>query len=298
MTRLTDDELIQEIKRRFDNNNRALHDLRMLTRKLEDMNKKLMDSEVLKSNFISNIKNELNNPLTSVLILSKNLASGEYTMEEAREIARSIYYELFNLDFQLRNIFAAAEIEAGEIQMSIANVDVDNLITSTLDSFKHLIEEKKLQVEYTFINKQEEIPYFKIDPSKLQLIMSNLIANAIEFSEEGGFFEIRAWKHTSYLNMIISDRGPGIDEEFHGLIFERFRQLDTGAKKRHKGHGLGLSIVKSLIELMEGTITVTSKVGMGTIFTLFIPEAKTEGAVGMFSEDGNEFFFEEGEERF
>lgn len=69
--------------------------------------------------------------------------------------------------------------------MSIANVDVDNLITSTLDSFKHLIEEKKLQFEYTFINKHEEIPFFKVDPSKLQLILSNLIANAIEFSEIG-----------------------------------------------------------------------------------------------------------------
>ncbi len=298
MTRLSDDELIQEIKRRFDNNNKALHDLRMLTRKLEDMNKKLMDSETLKSNFISNIKNELNNPLTSVLILSKNLSLGAFDPEEAKEMSRSIFHELFDLDFQLRNIFAAAEIEAGDTQMSIANVDIDNLISNTIDSFNHLIEKKGLVADYSFINKNEEIPYFKTDPAKLQLVLSNLIANAIEFSNPGSSFEVKAWKHTTYLNMIVSDNGPGIDEEVQGFIFERFRQLETGSRKRYKGHGLGLSIAKSLIDLMEGTITVTSKVGMGTIFTIFIPEAKTDGGVGMFSEDGNEFFFEEEEEKF
>ncbi len=298
MNRLSDDELIQEIKRRFDNNQKALYDLRMMTRKLEDINKRLMDSETLKSNFISNIKNELKNPITNILLLSKGLITGDFDCNEAKAVAKSIYAELFNLDFQLRNIFTAAEIEAGDIQLSIANVDVDHLIRSTIDFFNHLIEEKSLEVDYCFINKHEEIPYFKADPSKLQIVLSNLIANAIEFSPQGGSFEIKAWKHSTYLNIIVADKGPGIDEDLQSMIFERFRQLETGSSKRHRGHGLGLSICKSLIDLMNGTITVTSKVGMGTIFTLFLPEGKTEGVVNIFSEDGNEFFFEEEVERF
>ncbi|MFQ3574680.1 MAG: HAMP domain-containing sensor histidine kinase [Thermodesulfovibrionales bacterium] len=296
MTRFTDDELINEIKKRFDENKKAVYDLRMLTRKLEDMNKKLMDSESLKSNFISNIKNELNNPLTSVLILSKGLLNKDFDLEQAKEISKTIYAELFNLNFQLTNIFVAAEIEAGECVLSISNVDVDNLITNTIESFRHLTDEKNLLVDYMFINKNEDSPYFKTDAAKLQIIISNLIANAIEFSDKGSSFELKVWKHESFLNLIISDRGPGIDEEHQGIIFERFRQLDTGITKKYKGHGLGLSICKALIELLQGTITVTSKIGMGTIFTLFIPEAKLDSSVGIFSEDGNEFFFEEGEE--
>jgi len=298
MNRLSDDELIQEIKRRLDNNQKALYDLRMLTRKLEDMNKRLMDSETLKSNFISNIKNELKNPLTNILLLSKGLITGDFDCDEARGVAKSIFAELFNLDFQIRNIFTAAEIEAGDIQMGVANVDIDHLIKSTIDSFNHLIEERSLRVDYCFINKHEETPFFKTDPSKLQIVLSNLIANAIEFSPQGGSFEIKALKHNSYLNIIVADKGPGIDDEMQSVIFERFRQIETGPSKRHRGHGLGLSICKSLIDLMDGTITVTSKVGMGTIFTIFLPEVKAEEVVNVFSEDGNEFFFEDKEERF
>lgn len=296
MTRLTDEELLNEIKRRLEENKKAVYDLRMLTRKLEDMNKKLMDSESLKSNFISNIKNELNNPLTTVLILSKGLVDKEFDLDQAKEIAKTLYAELFNLNFQLTNIFAAAEIEAGECVLSISNVDVDNLINNTLDSFKHRIEEKNLSVDYMFINKNESSPYFKTDASKLQLVISNLVANAVEFSDTGSSFELKVWKHDSFLNLIISDRGPGIDEENQSVIFERFRQLETGYTKRYKGHGIGLSICKALVELLQGTITVTSKIGMGTIFTLFIPEAKLDSSVTVFAEDGNEFFFEEGEE--
>ncbi|HIJ59839.1 MAG TPA: HAMP domain-containing histidine kinase [Nitrospirae bacterium] len=297
MKNFTDDELIAEIKKRFDDNKKALHDLRMLSRKLEDMNKKLMESESMKTNFISNIKNELNNPLTNALLLSKSLSDGEISEEQIKEISSSIFSELFNLDFQLTNIFAAAEIEAGTSPMSISNVNVDELITDVLDNFRHLIKQKNLTYDYSFVNKNEENPYFKIDSTKLQLILKNLVANAIEFNEGGGNFDIKARKHTTYLNLIISDNGPGIDLDHQELIFERFRQLDTGANKKHKGHGLGLSICKTLIDMMEGTITVTSKVGMGTIFTIFIPESKIDINVGIFSDSGNEFFFDE-EEKF
>lgn len=297
MKNFTDDEIIAEIKKRFDDNKKALHDLRMLSRKLEDMNRKLMESESMKSNFISNIKNELNNPLTNALLLSKSLADGDISVEQTREISSSIYSELFNLDFQLTNIFAAAEIEAGTSPMSVANVDIDELIRDVLDNFSHLINQKNLKYDYHFINKNEDTPYFKVDSSKLQLIIKNIVANAIEFSYEGGSFDIKAWKHSTYLNLIISDNGPGIDEDFQEAIFERFRQLDTGANKQHKGHGLGLSICKTLVDMMEGTITVTSRVGMGTIFTIFIPESKIDIDTGIFSDSGNEFFFEE-EEKF
>ncbi|MGD0281591.1 MAG: sensor histidine kinase, partial [Dissulfurispiraceae bacterium] len=106
MSEHSDIELIEEMKKRFEEKNRALHDLRMMTRKLEDVNRKLQESEALKSNFLSNIRNEINNPLTSILVVAAEIAAVQGAgCEECISMAGIIYKEAFDLDFQLRNIF-------------------------------------------------------------------------------------------------------------------------------------------------------------------------------------------------
>lgn len=296
MSILTDNELIEELRKRFELNRKALYDLRVMTGKLEDMNKKLVESEAMKSHFISNIKNEINNPLTSVLLLSKELAY-EDAPDPAQVacITQTIYREIFSLDFQLRNIFAAAEIEAGEAVPSISNVDVDMLIQSSLDSLKHKSEEKSLVVKYTFIDKNEGVELFKTDSEKLQLIILNLLGNAIEYTPAGSLIELKVWRHDGHLNLLVADSGTGLNEEEQKVIFDRFRQLDSGVSKNYSGHGLGLSVVKAMVEMLNGTISVTSRKGYGCIFTVFIPQAKSDSVVDVFSDDGNEFFFEEEE---
>lgn len=292
MQKLTDSELIEEVKKRFEDNNRALHDLRVMTKKLEDVNRKLQESESLKSNFLANIRNEINNPLMSILGLSKELTSTTPSdIEKVTNLAEIIYSEAFELDLQLRNIFAAADLEAGETVQSIARVNIDKLLGSTIETFIRRADEKKIKVSYNPLDKAGEDPHFNTDSEKLYIIMSNLIDNAIKFSQEGGLVELKAWIDNEHLNITVKDSGIGINESELGVIFDRFKQLDSGLLKSHKGHGIGLSITKALIELLNGTITADNADGKGSIFRVAIPASGSETDVGMLSEDGNEFIF-------
>lgn len=298
MSELTDLELIEEVKKRFEAKNKALFDLKMITRKLEDVNRKLQESEALKSNFLSNIRNEINNPLTSILVMSDNITSGKSSScEECASMAAIIYTEAFNLDFQLRNIFAAAEIEAGESFPAVTKVDVHKLIVNVIDSYRHIANKKQVTICFDCASEPAapgpSVPFFKTDPDKLQIIISNLLSNAVKYSRDGSRVILKAWMHDGQLNIMQEDSGIGIDEADQQVIFERFRQLETGTTKSYLGQGLGLSVTKALVELLNGTVSVASIKGKGSIFTVLVPESKTEGEVDAFSDEGNEFIFED-----
>jgi signal transduction histidine kinase len=296
MSEHTDIELIEEMKKRFEEKNKALYDLRMITRKLEDVNKKLQESEAVKSNFLSNIRNEINNPLTSILVMADDIASGKgVSCEECAAMAGIIYTEAFNLDFQLRNIFVAAEIEAGEAFPAISNVDVYKLILGVIETYGNLAKQKQVTISFDWASESADELFFKTDAEKLQTIVSNLLSNAVKYSPEGSKVMVKAWRHEGHLNILQEDSGIGIDESDQQAIFERFRQIESGSTKSYSGHGLGLSVTKALVELLNGTISVASIKGKGSIFTVLIPESKAEAGVDVFSDEGNEFIFEDQE---
>lgn len=298
MSKLTDSELIEELKNRFDDKDKALFDLKVTTRKLEDVNRKLQESEALKSDFLSNIRNEINNPLTSIIGMSREIKSGPPTDSSTLySLASTIFNEAFNLDFQLHNIFAAAEVEAGETTLSSSNVDLKKLMLDVIDSFRHIAEENRLSVNFDCKAEQADCHFFRTDPEYLQVIASNLLSNALKYTPEGGTVTISVNRHEGCLDLVVEDSGIGIDEANYQVIFERFRQLDTGATKKYGGHGLGLSITRALVELLNGSISVKSVLNKGTVFTVVLPEAEPGMASGVFSEEGNEFMFDE-EEKF
>ena len=289
--RIADEMLLDELKKRLEENRIAVANLRAMTQNLESVNEKLRQSESLKSDFLSNIRNEINNPLMSIMGMAKQIMDGNADADTARVMSGTIYHEAFDLDFQLRNIFAAAEIEAGETTVSVAQVDVTALVRGLIAAFGHKAAEKRLTVVF---EPGEEPLTFRTDPDKLQKVLANLLANAIEFNREGKRVTIRAWRERARLNMSIADEGLGIPERDRKKVFDRFVQLEAGIRKRHKGHGLGLSITKALVEMLEGTITLTGTEGNGCVFTVSIAELGTDRAVDVTSGDGNEFIFEGG----
>ncbi|MBF0141921.1 MAG: HAMP domain-containing histidine kinase [Magnetococcales bacterium] len=295
MTTLSDDELIAELKKRFDHTKQALYDVKMITRKLEEVNKKLEASEQVKSNFVSHMKNEINNPLSSILGLSQQLISGIGNDPElVSSVARMIHSEAFGLDFQLRNIFAAAELESGETDLHVSIVEVDTLVRETVELFSHLMEDKSLSVSVNFDSLAEGVPLlFKTDSEKLQLVLANLISNAVEFNNEGGEVVISVMVADSALTISVKDSGIGISTDQIHRIFDRFHQLESGRRKSHKGHGLGLSITKAISDLMEGIVAVDCSGGQGCTFTVTIPEVQVDVEADAFSVDGNEFFFDD-----
>lgn len=291
---IDDEKLLDELRKKLEENRIAVADLRAMTRNLEAVNEKLRQSESLKTDFLSNIRNEINNPLTSIMGLIKQIVDKKADADRAREIAGMIYHEAFDLDFQLRNIFAAAELEAGETAPSVALVDVAALVRNLLAAFGHKAAEKKVFLDFQCACPDEDGMTFKTDPEWLQKVISNLLANAIEFCREGKSVALRVWREGVRLNIAIADEGPGIPEADRKKVFDRFIQLDTGVRKRHKGHGLGLSIAKALVEMLNGSIMLSGNTGNGCVFTVSLAEMETGRPVDVTSGDGNEFIFGDG----
>jgi signal transduction histidine kinase len=294
MEKIDDEMLLDELKKRLEENRIAVANLRTMTQNLEAVNEKLRQSESLKTDFLSNIRNEINNPLTSIMGLTKQIVDKKSDADRAREIAGMIYHEAFDLDFQLRNIFAAAELEAGEIISSVALVDVAGLVRNQRAAFAHKAAEKKVSLNFQCVSPDGDGITFKTNPEWLQKVISNLLANAIEFCHEGKNVTLRVWLEGVRLNIAIADEGPGIPEADRKKVFDRFVQLDTGVRKRHKGHGLGLSIVKALVGMLNGSIVLADNNGNGCVFTVSLAEMETGGLVDVTSGDGNEFIFGDG----
>jgi len=299
MKKMTDTELIDELKQRLIDKENALQDLQQLTGELKTANRKLEESEAMKSHFISNITNEIINPFASIIGLSRSILS--VSKEEWKKVITMvslIHAEAFNLDFQLRNIFVAAKIEAGEISPEIMRVDVHSLINSMIDTFKFVDKRRCITINYqTEISGNADEPfYFNTDSEWLRLILSNLISNAVKYSFDKGIIEIRSWMEGDVLHISVKDEGTGISEDNQKTIFDRFKRLDSGINSINRGHGLGLSINKALLDFLNGKIEVKSKKDNGATFTIFIPESQEES--GGMSPDGNEFLFETEEENF
>lgn len=296
---LTDSELLAELQRRFELNRKALDELKVLNKELMQLNKKLEESEALKSHFISNITNEIINPFTSIIGLSKAILSvDKENWKKVISMVALIHSEAFNLDFQFRNIFVAAKIEAGEIKPEIIQVDVNNLLESVIESFKYELRKKNLKVEYSYnaSNNSVNPKIFKTDPEKLKLIVANLLSNAVKFSFEAGIIEIIANRDVNTLTISVKDHGIGISKENHKIIFDRFKRLDTGINSLNRGHGLGLSVNKAIIDMLNGSIDIESELGKGACFTISIPEANVD--VDDLATDANEMFFDQDAEIF
>lgn len=287
--KITDDELLEELRFRIENHKKTISELKDASKELKEVNDKLNESESLKSHFISNITNELINPFASILALSTEiLEMKEADWSKVKFMTSLIHTETFYLDFQLRNIFAAARIEAGEAFPEINNVEINSLISNTMDLFISETTKRNILINYNKIAEQK----IKTDPSKLKLIIINLLSNAVKFSKNNSEVSVTIEFKDSKLSLKVHDNGIGIPDNFKNNIFDRFSKYDSTINSVIRGQGLGLSIVKAYIDILEGTIKVESEQGKGTTVTFVIPESNVES--NDFA-DGNELIFDEGD---
>ena len=287
---LTNEELLAELKRRFDLNNSMLMAEKSLTTQLNAVNEKLIFSEDLKTNFLSNIRNEINNPIASILELSKNILEGNMDTDSMKRFGMLIHSEAFDLDFQFKNIFLSADIEAGESPLSVISVNVGSILNNIISSFSYRMEKKKINV--SFDNQIDSKAFFHTDSEKFHLIMSNLLANAITFNREGGSIKIIAKIEDDQLIISVQDTGISISDKNKERIYDRFLQLDSGSVKTYGGHGLGLTVTKAMLEIIQGEISLDTEEGIGSKFMVTINQFKNIGeGSGISSTDGNDFLF-------
>jgi len=299
MQKLNDEELLKAIKLRFDNYKTSLDELQVLTKELQNANMRLEESESMKSHFISNITNEIINPFTSIMALAKSILKvKKEDWKKVISMVALIHSEAFNLDFQFRNIFVAAKLEGGDVLPEVLRVDIKHLIHNLIDDFKIEAKKKRLHIETEFLLPEHETEeyYFKTDPEKLKLILSNLLFNAIKYSYADERIDLKVELENDVLEISVKDYGTGISKENQQVIFDRFKRLDSGINSINRGHGLGLSINKALLDLMDGQIGVNSELGEGAEFVISVPESQKE--VEGFATDDSELFFSDDEEIF
>ncbi|NSW44234.1 MAG: PAS domain S-box protein [Bacteroidales bacterium] len=227
-------------------------------------------SDRLKTSFLNNISHEIRTPLNAILgftdLLSKRNVSAEKSAQYL-SIIKASGNHLLNV---ITNIINVATIEAGEEKIYYQKTNINQLIQHIIQSLSPLITNKKINIQLT-----EWLPddkkWILTDETKLQQIVSNLLTNAIKFTEEG-YIHIKVKQQDQQLILNVKDTGIGIDESLQPYIFERFMQVEEIAKKHpHSGMGLGLSLVKSYVTIMGGTISLNSKVGVGSEFNIVLP---------------------------
>lgn len=236
-----------------------------------------------KSEFLANMSHELRTPLNSLLLLARSLAEDREgnLSEEQLESARIIQGSGDELLALINEILDLAKIEAGRMDLDLANVALADLAESVDASFAHMAADKGLDFE----TRVEDDAPSKIvtDAKRLQQVVKNLVSNALKFTERGSV-EVRFHRPSSDVNLSRSgldrgktiaisviDTGIGIAADQQRVIFEAFQQVDGTAARRYSGTGLGLSISRELAKLLGGEIQLSSTPGKGSTFTLFLP---------------------------
>ena len=272
------------------------------SKELKKVNEKLKESESLKSHFLSNVTNEIVNPFASILGLSQSIMAlniSEY--EKIKPLAQLIHAEAFNLDFQLKNIFAAAKIEAGLAQPELTNVNINSLIESIIENYKYKAQQKELKIKFHYRSNKpgNNTQEFPTDSEKLKLIMSNLLNNSIKYSNAAQKIEINSSiSANDELVITVKDYGVGIKPEDQEKLFDRFVKGESTIHSLNEGYGLGLSVAKSYVESLEGKITIESELNKGATFTIYLPRPKDTSYLEGYSDDGNEIFFQDTDEEF
>ena len=224
-----------------------------------------------KSNFVANVSHELKTPLALLSLFSEILELGRVNSEEKKtEYYRILRHESMRLNKVIDNILDFSKIEAGRKTYNFAHSDMAEVIENVLSSYRYQIVNSGFDVQ---TNIQPDLPAVLIDRDAMAQAISNLIDNAIKYSGEEKQLSIKTQTLGSDLSIEIADHGIGIPRDEQAKVFEKFYRVGNGLVHDVKGSGLGLSLVKHIIEAHQGTISVESDVGKGSRFTILLPLA-------------------------
>ena len=281
---ISNKELLNEIQSRFEQRDTIITDSKQMLKKLEDMNKKLSQAEANRSKFMSIIKNEFNNPLFSMISLSKSLIKSS-SDDKVQMIGNSLYEESLMLNFQIKNIITAAEIESGTIDLQLSKINFTDIIVQIKEELQFPILNKQILLDINILNNSDVFQ----DREKLYLILINLISNAVEYSPKNSKVIIEMLEEIDDIKIIVKDNGEGIEESQKENIFKRFVQAHSGMNRIQRGQGLGLSVIKDLVDFLGGDIKLDSKKDEYTMFEIVLPKhASSEES--MFDDD--DFMFD------
>jgi PAS domain S-box-containing protein len=223
----------------------------------------------IKDEFLATMSHELRTPLTSILGWSNLLTTGNLD-EQASKCAIEAIFRSARLQRQLiDDLLDISRIINGKLRLEVREVELAPLIEAVVDGMRPAARSKNIHLQAAL---DPRVSPISGDPDRLQQIIWNLLSNAIKFTPKGGGVQVRLERIDSHVEITVSDTGEGIDQELLLHVFERFRQSDLSSTRRHTGLGLGLSIVRQLVELHGGTVSAESPgAGEGTTFKVMLP---------------------------
>ncbi len=242
---------------------------RRYERALLERNEALIAADRLKSQFISHVSYELRTPLTNIIGFSELLESprtGDLNTKQ-REYLSDVSASSKTLLSIIDDILDLANIDAGSLELRVAPVMVPPVVDAAVLAVRERANRGRLKLD---IKVAPDVSVFVADGARVRQILYNLLSNAIGFSNPGGTVKLACWREKSMISFAVTDQGVGIPKDQQRAVLERFVSRTQGSK--HRGAGLGLSIVKNLVELHGGQMSLDSEPGRGTTVTVRFPE--------------------------
>lgn len=233
----------------------------------------------MKSDFVSNVSHELRTPLSSIRVFGEFLRLGWIKEEEKiQQCGEYIEAESRRLTHIIDNILDFSRIESMQKSYRFEEVDSEELITETLGVLEVQLKQKGFTINVE--TDTESLPMVMADREAIAQVLINLVDNAAKYSTTANEVMVRLGQQDAFLTISVTDYGDGISPNEHDKIFEKFYRVSTGLVHDVKGNGLGLSIVKHIIDAHHGRITVESDSGLGSTFTVFLPIVQATGVEG------------------
>lgn len=228
----------------------------------------------LKDEFLATLSHELRTPLNAVIGWSRILKSGRLDDESADHAIDVIERNAWAQKQIIEDILDVSRVITGKLQLHLGPVDLAAVVNAALDAVRPALEAKDIRIETHY---QDGLKIIAGDVDRLQQVVWNLLSNASKFTPVGGVVAVRVSQNETTVEIQVSDTGPGIAAEFLPHVFERFRQADGSTTRTHGGLGLGLAIVRHLVELHGGVIGAENRTSRsGAVFTVRLPLPSTE----------------------
>jgi signal transduction histidine kinase len=237
----------------------------------------------LKDEFLATVSHELRTPLNAILGWGTLLRAGSLGEQQSKLAVETIERNAKTQVQLIEDLLDVSRIITGKLRLDVRSVVVSSIVESAISSVAPAAAAKGVRLQTILDPNAGPVCG---DPSRLQQIVWNLVSNAIKFTPRGGRVQVRVERINSHLEIVVSDTGQGIRADFLPFVFDRFRQADAGTTRKHSGLGLGLAIVRHLVELHGGDVRVESPGdGQGATFTvrlrlrLFIPRTATAALI-------------------
>jgi len=226
------------------------------------------EAEELKSTFISVISHELKTPVSLIKGYASTLAREDANWDDAivREIGQVIEEESDRLNDLINNLLDASRIQAGALTLDIDDVSLEHIARTSVKRFKTQTDNHRFEFDFT-----DDLPAVRADSRRIRQVIDNLISNAIKYSPEGGMIRVGGRQEDDRVITYVADEGIGIPKDEQASVFDRFFRVDSGLRRSTQGAGLGLFLVKAIIEAHNGEVWLSSEPGKGTTFFFALP---------------------------